>query len=689
MNPDPVEHEHERAHPCDRGDPVPLAGSSTGSTSHSKEQTTRHTTANPDPVEHQNRRSATGAVVTAYPEPVDNLSRSGVTGRGTEKGHASHTPRSSPRQPTKTAEQFSTKSQQAHNIKHPSSDERERAHPCDREDPVPLAGSSTGSTSHSKEQTTRHTTANPDPVEHQNRRSATGAVVTAYPEPVDNLSRSGVTGRGTEKGHASHTPRSSPRQPTKTAEQFSTKSQQTHNIKHPSSDERERAHPCDRGDPVPLAGSSTGSTNHSKEQTTRHTTANPDPVEHQNRRSATGAVVTAYPEPVDNLSRSGVTGRGTEKGHASHTPRSSPRQPTKTAEQFSTKSQQTHNIKHPSSDERECAHPCDRGDPVPLAGSSTGSTNHSKEKTTRHTTANPDPVEHQNRRSATGAVVTAYPEPVDNLSRSGVTGRGTEKGHASHTPRSSPRQPTKTAEQFSTKSQQTHNIKHPSSDERECAHPCDRGDPVPLAGSSTGSTNHSKEKTTRHTTANPDPVEHQNRRSATGAVVTAYPEPVDNLSRSGVTGRGTEKGHASHTPRSSPRQPTKTASNYQQQQTHNIKHPSSDERVRAHPCDRGDPVPLAGSSTGSTNHSKEKTTRHTTANPDPVEHQNRRSATGAVVTAYPEPVDNLSRSGYEWINNPWISPDAVGGNTIKLTGLNLNNKSDTRVAFHHQPTSMN
>ncbi|KAL9706530.1 hypothetical protein quinque_010048 [Culex quinquefasciatus] len=76
------------------------------------------------------------------------------------------------------------------------------------------------------------------------------------------------------------------------------------------------------------------------------------------------------------------------------------------------------------------------------------------------------------------------------------------------------------------------------SDERECAHPCDRGDPVPLAGSSTGSTNHSKEKTTRHT---PDPVEHQNRRSATGAVVTAYPEPVDNLSRSGVTGRGTEK----------------------------------------------------------------------------------------------------------------------------------------------------
>lgn len=58
------------------------------------------------------------------------------------------------------------------------------------------------------------------------------------------------------------------------------------------------------------------------------------------------------------------------------------------------------------------------------------------------------------------------------------------------------------------------------------------------------------------TTANPDPVEHQNRRSASGTVVAAYPEPVDTLSRSGVAGRGTDKGHDPHSPSSSPDQQT-------------------------------------------------------------------------------------------------------------------------------------
>lgn len=75
------------------------------------------------------------------------------------------------------------------------------------------------------------------------------------------------------------------------------------------------------------------------------------------------------------------------------------------------------------------------------------------------------------------------------------------------------------------------------------------GIPVPLAGTSTGSTNYSKETHVQLPTSNrrtrkyhteSSPVEHQNRHSTIDAAATAHPKPTDTFSRFSVTGRGTD-----------------------------------------------------------------------------------------------------------------------------------------------------
>ncbi|KAL1401540.1 hypothetical protein pipiens_006525 [Culex pipiens pipiens] len=162
--------------------------------------------------------------------------------------------------------------------------------------------------------------------------------------------------------------------------------------------------------------------------------------------------------------------------------------------------------------------------------------------------------------------------------------------------------------------------------------------PVPLAGTSTNYT--SKDYAIENTTST-DPAAHQNRRSATGPAVTAYPEPMDTLSR-GVAERGLNEVSSTSPPSSCPSQepssqPTRRSTRLQHRA------PSQPQTLPIHRTYQREhevPVPLAGTSTNYT--SKDYAIENTTST-DPAAHQNRRSATGPAVTAYPEPMDTLSR----------------------------------------------
>ncbi|KAL9705199.1 hypothetical protein quinque_008717 [Culex quinquefasciatus] len=477
-------------------------------------------------------------------------------------------------------------------------------------------------------------TTNTDPAAHQNRRSATGPATTAYPEPMDTLSR-GVAERGLSEVSSTSPPSSCPSQ-----EPSSLPTRRSTRLQHrappqPQALPIHRTYQREHGVPVPLAETSTNYT--SKDYAIENST-NTDPAAHQNRRSATGPAVTAYPEPMDTLSR-GVAERGLSEVSSTSPPSSCPSQ-----EPSSQPTRRSTRLQHraPSQPQTLPIHRTYQREhevPVPLAGTSTNYT--SKDYATENTT-NTDPAAHQNRRSATGPAATAYPEPMDTLSR-GVAERGLNEVSSTSPPSSCPSQ-----EPSSQPTRRSTRLQHRAPSQPQAlpirrTYQREHGVPVPLAGTSTNYT--SKDYAIENTTST-DPAAHQNRRSATGPAVTAYPEPMDTLSR-GVAERGLSEVSSTSPPSSCPSQeqssqPTRRSTRLQHRA------PSQPQALPIHRTYQREhevPVPLAGTSTNYT--SKDYAIENTTST-DPAAHQNRRSATGPAATAYPEPMDTLSRGVAEY-----------------------------------------